>query len=718
MLLVLAAVLVLATPAGAQTAGYDHVTTWGPAAPGEVRGPEDIAVGPDGSIYIVDDSSSSTEFSRVDVFDANGTYRRKLDAANRFGITAQPSRVTVAPDGEVYELDAGGVEVFQFAADGTFEHEWTLPHAYHGFSQFDPRPDVRGVDIAAAPDGTLWVLYDDREVGHLDAVGAQIAELPPPADGTDPGFVIDVAPDGTVFVGRYATFEELNPDGTEAGTFELPAGASLAFLGQQVFGSWGSSIEAISRDGSRGVGISGDAGNPVMFYSVGQAAATWRGQPALLVADSQNRRVLVFSPTGEYLDAFGMPAPGTLTAPYAAWEAQDGAVWVADTGTRRILRFRADGAFDRVIDTGVWASAGATNPANGQALVDTGQAVRRYSPDGKLLGTTPLPPPSTGYAPQEGIAAAPDGTIYVTNPNVPEGGSVAVYDADGTLLRQITGPASGPGHVSEPTGVAVGPDGLVYVLESGDGQTRLDVFDPSGTYLKSLGDLTCVGGMGLAIDPQGWIFLRTVGRIVVMRTDGQVMGTIGGSGTELGDVEGGWLSMGTDDVLTVGSWEAARITRLHVDTAAFGMLSPMHCWVVRLPDPYLSVANGVTAAAVSCQGQSTCGGFATLSTTVAAGRRRAARVVVLARAPFSIQGGKTGSVLLRLRSVKGLHLLPGSSHRARLVTSSYGAVVSQWDVTLRVKGRRVTKKPKPRHRSHHRRPKHHTTSPHHPTTSH
>lgn len=118
-----------------------------------------------------------------------------------------------------------------------------------------------------------------------------------------------------------------------------------------------------------------------------------------------------------------------------------------------------------------------------------------------------------------GIAAGPDGRIYVADTGNQR---VLVLSPDGELQREVTGGAQ---PFQEPFDLATDPAGLVYVLDAGAGQ--IVVLDADGAYLRTLAvDDTYVGrSRGIAIDADGriWLANTTRGQIVAIDADGSLL---------------------------------------------------------------------------------------------------------------------------------------------------------------------------------------------------
>jgi sugar lactone lactonase YvrE len=68
---------------------------------------------------------------------------------------------------------------------------------------------------------------------------------------------------------------------------------------------------------------------------------------SIMVSDFDNHRIVVFSPTGDYLYAFGSPGTGNgqFNGPLGISTASDGSIYIADSGNARVQKFSAPGAF-------------------------------------------------------------------------------------------------------------------------------------------------------------------------------------------------------------------------------------------------------------------------------------------------------------------------------------------------------------------------------------
>jgi DNA-binding beta-propeller fold protein YncE len=150
-----------------------------------------------------------------------------------------------------------------------------------------------------------------------------------------------------------------------------------------------------------------------------------------------------------------------------------------------------------------------------------------------------------------GIAIAPDGTLYVADTN---NNRIQHFSADGQFLNawgsfsDITAGVAPPGTFNQPWDVAVSPDGeFVYVADTWN--HRIQKFTASGTPLTMWGtplyDPTTNGPFGIwgprgiAVDAQGRVFVADTGnkRILVYDADGNFILQIGSQGLSFGQFE-------------------------------------------------------------------------------------------------------------------------------------------------------------------------------------
>jgi DNA-binding beta-propeller fold protein YncE len=154
-----------------------------------------------------------------------------------------------------------------------------------------------------------------------------------------------------------------------------------------------------------------------------------------------------------------------------------------------------------------------------------------------------------------GLALGADGSLYVADSRnhriqrfAPDGTVLSVW---GIFADISKGDAPG-GTFNEPWGVAVGPDGSVYVSDTWN--HRVQKFTAEGEFLRSWGNFgqakaapgvppdsgdSFYGPRGIAVDGQGRVYVADTGnkRIVVFDADGSYLTQFGEPGSELGQLD-------------------------------------------------------------------------------------------------------------------------------------------------------------------------------------
>jgi sugar lactone lactonase YvrE len=245
----------------------------------------------------------------------------------------------------------------------------------------------------------------------------------------------------------------------------------------------------------------------------------------LLKLDSSGALTVVAGTGAGGFSGDGAPAAkARLFAPHAVAVDAAGNLLVADTYNHRIRRIDRRGIITTVAGSGRGAYAG-----------DNGPALR-----------APLNNP-------QGIARGADGSLYIADTynhvvrRVDPRGIITTFAGTEAGLAGDGGPAN-RAQISLPTDVAVGPDGTVFISDSGNNRIRR--VDPSGTIDTVLGtgpgsgtagagfggdggpplNARIFAAAGLACSPTGDLFIADTGNHRVRLISKGVITTIAGSG--------------------------------------------------------------------------------------------------------------------------------------------------------------------------------------------
>ncbi|RMG90075.1 MAG: 6-bladed beta-propeller, partial [Chloroflexi bacterium] len=269
---------------------------------GQFSAPRNVAVGPDGRIYVADSGNH-----RIQVFDANGNF---VTMWGQFGVGPgefnEPWGLAV-DDQFVYVADTWNNRIQKFTLDGDYVAEFGTSGVGNG-------------------EGTLGLFYGPRDVLLLSDNRLLVTDT-----GNHRLQILDR--DGNFLL-------ELGGQGSLPGQFFEPVGLGLAANGDiLVADTWNGRVQEITPDLV-----------PVNTWRVeGWRSQSVNNKPYLAVdsngriyiTDPENYRVIIFSPTGNYLARFGQFGNDTNSFGLPngiAIDKQDN-IYIADAVNNRILKF-------------------------------------------------------------------------------------------------------------------------------------------------------------------------------------------------------------------------------------------------------------------------------------------------------------------------------------------------------------------------------------------
>ncbi len=245
------------------------------------------------------------------------------------------------------------------------------------------------------------------------------------------GIAVDAA--GAVYIADLGNDRvvKLNPDGSLAGTwgkpgegngqFKEPSGVAVDAAGSVfVADAWNGRIQKFTAAGEYLGEIGAKSGN---FYSPRNVAADDQG--FIYVADTGNSCVKKFDADATLVKKWGEFGPGKdrFQETFGLWVGQDRTVYIGDAGNRRIKITTADGKYLREIRVKGWRQ-GASWPmvaadASGRVYASDAQnqMIWIYDREGKYLGSWGNQPNRDLFSAPLGLAVGPDGNVYVCNMN-------------------------------------------------------------------------------------------------------------------------------------------------------------------------------------------------------------------------------------------------------------------------------------------------------------
>jgi tripartite motif-containing protein 71 len=492
-----------ACPGAAPACPYLASSQIGQRGGGVLRFPQSVAIGPDGSVYVADQSSSV-----VQVFGPDGAFRRDIGrAGTRPGELTSVGAIAVAADNTLFVAD-GSNRIDRFDAAGNLLHSFGRRGTGVGEFNFG-----KGGGNDAPAGGGL--VTSGNHLFVSDSLNNRLQRF-----NLDGSGATEIVPPGTLY----------NPRG-------------LAIRGQRLIVADDKNHRLVVMDFGgrvlRTVG-SGQGARGNQFSFPFGVAVDPKGR--VFVADDINQRVLRFGPQPEYKyrarwGHYGTGA-GQLAYPRAIASDATGALYVTNTGNDRIDVFNNTGGLLRswgVSGRGRGqfnAPLGAGADAGGmRAVADSiNGRVEFLNPDGSVATSwgSPSPGPTILRSP---VAVAFDaaGDAYVLDRRR---GRIFVFArATGLPARTIAAQGSGPGQLLDPSAISIA-NGIITVADTGN--RRIARFTTGGSYLGAWTNTGTVRGVAVTPDGARTYASATDNRITVFDAQGGVIMQFGGLGRALG----------------------------------------------------------------------------------------------------------------------------------------------------------------------------------------
>lgn len=444
---------------------------------GKFDRPTDLAIAPDGTVFVADQSAGG-----IEIIEPDGNYRGRLGRSGS-GSDSWQGLTAVAVDrtGDLYALDQVAHSVTHYDRFQRRVESWTVPA--------DPKDAP--VDLAVHPTRGVLVLYAGGRLVAVSAAGAAEAAQPVLGAGVDPGPARGLAIDqlGEVVTCHQERSALVRYDATLACT-------GIRAERARDLGLW--TADGLGRsyglDPSTGlVTIYDPEGWAVTRVETGAKGGGMFGATLGLAVDPAGTRLWV-SDSGKYgvhrLDLEKTSSAGLLGSegdnhgqfaePVAIAVDEAGRVYVLDADQYRVQVFDPAGGF----------------------LFTFGQK-------GKGAGEL--------YDPEK-VAVSPAGDacyIYDSYANEIKKFALDQTAKNGRHVTNGGGKGAGPGQLRKVTGLACDRLGLLYAVDGS--REDLQVFDFRGNscaplLTTALADLGAPKGAMLAVTPDGQIGLHGAGR--------------------------------------------------------------------------------------------------------------------------------------------------------------------------------------------------------------
>jgi len=233
-----------------------------------------------------------------------------------------------------------------------------------------------------------------------------------------------------------------------------------------------------------------------------------------------------------------IPAGMVTGAPSSLAFDKAGHLWVLYRGAQAFAEFDADGRFIRAFGEGLFTRPHGLKfdgSGNMWATDDRGHVVYKVSPQGRILLTLGARGQPGQINQPTDVAVGASGDVFVAQGHTPGPNGdarVAKFDRNGTFIKSWGGKGKGPGQFDVAHGIAIDANGRLWVADREN--QRIQIFDQDGNYLKELkyAGLPCSLQIG---DRYVHMVNGFAGQVLRLDLDGKVISATGKAGKGLGE---------------------------------------------------------------------------------------------------------------------------------------------------------------------------------------
>lgn len=526
---------ILTTVAGNGTAGYSGDN--GPAIDAQLTSPYGLTVDSANNLFIADLGNRVirrvTPQGRITTF-AGGGANPATPASEGSPATAvrfnTPRNVAIDPDGTLYISDFGAHYIYAVAPDGNFRlHAGTGNPGYGANDISALRSSLRNpAGLWIEPQGGLLVAEAGAQRIRRIARG-MIGSYAPAAAIREPlfsptGVAVDTL--GNLFLADSRKDAALKRSG-QGEVFTLPAGGPAVTVDNRgnAFYANGGLVYRIGINnqatvvaGTTGAALTGDNGPATAARLSNPAAVAYDARGNLFVADEQNHRVRRIAPDGTITTVAGTGLPGfsgdggpatlaRLNGPRGLSVDRAGNLLIADTANHTIRRVAANGVITTLAGNTFNGFRGDGSPAT-TAMLDLPTAVLA-SPNSDEFFIADSKNHRVRRVSNTGIITTYAGSVM---------GSGFSGDGNTAVFAQL----------SFPTALAFDSAGRLYIADAGNNRIRR--IDLAGN-ITSLPDDSLANPMGVAVGIDGAVFVADTANHRVRRIDPQgSAATVAGTG--------------------------------------------------------------------------------------------------------------------------------------------------------------------------------------------